>query len=193
MLPSSREDLLAGDQIEIRLPIVFLDQRRRVRPPHAEVQRNVLRQFEVVLREQRDPILQVRPGIFRITAASSLAGNLIEQEVGECHAGEQAAVIEEAEQAVVAGVEPALVVAEELAAELQGVPPPQPGQLLVDLVGLRQRVRVGRDRPGQRQGQLRPLNVDEPGDRLAAGNPVECVAIAEAGPVERSPTSRLCG
>ena len=58
---------------------------------------------------------------------------------------EGAVVGDEAEQAVVAGVEPLLVVVEPLAAELHRVAPLQPGQLLVDLERLGERVGVGRD------------------------------------------------
>ena len=56
-------------------------------------------------------------------APTALAADLVEQEVREGEAGEGAAVAEEAEQAVVAGVEPTLIVAQELAAELEGVAP----------------------------------------------------------------------
>ena len=78
-----REDLLAGREIEVRLPIVFLDQRRRVCPAQAEIQRQVRSDLEVVLREERDPVLQVRPRIFWVAAAAPLAVDLVEQEVGE--------------------------------------------------------------------------------------------------------------
>ena len=59
-------------------------------------------------------------------------------------------VVDEPEQAVVAGIEALLVVAEELSAELHRVPAAEPGQLLVDLIGLGQRVRVGGDRARER-------------------------------------------
>ena len=61
--------------------------------------------LEVVLHEERDPVVQVRPGIRG--AAAPLGADLIEQEVGEREAGECAAVGEQAEQPVVAGVEAA--------------------------------------------------------------------------------------
>src|SRR6185436_10529557 len=92
----------------------------------------------------------------RITAASPLVRHQVEQEVRKRKAGERAVVRDEAEQSVVAGIKALLVVAQELAAELEGVPAFQPGRLFVDLIRLRQRIGVGRDRSRQREAAAPP-------------------------------------
>ena len=64
-----REDLLAVRQVEVGLTVVLLDDRLGVRPPHAEVERQRRRDLEVVLHEQRDAVVQVRPGLGLAAAA----------------------------------------------------------------------------------------------------------------------------
>ena len=92
------------------------------------------RRLEVVLDVERDAIVEVRPGIGK--AAASLAADLIEKEVGKRGAAEVAGIAEDPKQAVVAGIEPLLLVVQQLAAGLHRVAPLQPRELLVDLVGL---------------------------------------------------------
>ena len=70
-------------QIEVRLAILFLHQRRRVGPAKPQVQGHVAQDLEVILSEDRDPILQVRPRVVGVAAAPALARHHVEQEVGE--------------------------------------------------------------------------------------------------------------
>ena len=179
-----REDLPPGDEIEIRLPIVLLDERRRVGPAQPEIEREVSQDLEIVLHEERVAVLQMRPRIVRIAAAAALAGHHVEQEVRERKAGEGAVEIDESEQPVVAGIEALLVVVKELAAEFHRVTALHPGGLVVDLIGLRERVGVGGDGPRQREA-AGPPNLAEAVDRLSAGNSVEGVGGSDTGPIER--------
>ena len=188
MLPSCREGLHAGPvaegrrHVEVRLPVVLLDEGRGVGPAEAEVQGQVGPDLEVVLDEERDPVLEVRPRVVGVAAATALARHLVEEEVGEGDAGEGAGVAEEAERAVVAGVVAALDVAQELAAELQGVAALDPGQLLVELVALREVVLEGR-RGADGGEAAAPVDRAQARDRLPAGDPVGRVGVADAAPV----------
>jgi hypothetical protein len=83
------------------------------------------------------------------------------QEVRERGARERARVVEQAQEPVVAGIEAPGVVAQELAAELQGVPALQPGELLVELVDLRQAVLDG-GRGADAREAAAPLDGAEP-------------------------------
>src|SRR5204862_5150034 len=112
--------------------------------------------------------------------AASLALDLIEQEVREPEPREAAAVVEAAEQPVVAGEEAALDVAHQLAAELERVAALHPGELLVQLVRLVERVRVGR-RVSDVVEPAAQRDRAEPGDRLPAGDPESRVGVADAG------------
>ena len=94
----------------------FSTQRRGVLPGEPEVQRQVVADAEVVLREDADAVLQVREG--RHQAAAALRRHLIEQEVREGEAGEGAGVVEVAEDALVARVGEALPLIEPASAEL---------------------------------------------------------------------------
>ena len=177
-----REDLLPGHQVEVRLAVVLFHQRRRVGPAQPEVQGEGLGDLEVVLREQPDAVLQLRPRVVRVAAPTALARRQVEQEVGERVPREGAVVVDEAEHAVVAGVEPLLDVVEPLAAELHRVAPLQPGQLLVELE--RGAERVGVDGGTARRGQAAaPADGTQPLDGLAPRDAVRRVAVADAGPV----------
>src|SRR5207245_850123 len=180
------QDLLARLQREIRLPVVLLHERLRVGPPQTEVEGEVGRDLEVVLHEERDAVVEVRPRIR--SAAAPLAPNLVEEEVGERGSREGAAVAEDAQQAIVAGIEALLHVMKELAAELQGMTAPHPRQLLVELVGLVPGVRVARSRPdGRERAPLPGADLDraEAGDGLTAADVERRVRVPDAGPVER--------
>ena len=85
---------------------------------------------------------------------------------------------------VVPRVEALLVVAQQLPAELDGVATLDPGHLLVDLVGLGERIRVGRDDAGGGEATA-PADRAQTVDRLSAGDPVQRIASSDAGPVER--------
>ena len=126
----------------------------------------------------------MRPRVGRVAASPALAGHLIEQEVGEREVGEGPVEVDEAERPVVARVETALVVAQELPAELDRVTAGDPGHLLVDLIRLGEGVRVERVRSRQREPAA-PSDRAEPVDRLPAGNPILGIGGADAGPVER--------
>src|SRR5207253_434860 len=90
-----REDLPAGDQIEVRLPVIHFDQRRRVRPAKAEIQRQLLGRLEIVLRENSDAILKLRPRLGGVAAPSALARREVEQEIRKRIPGERAVVADE--------------------------------------------------------------------------------------------------
>ena len=142
------------------------------------------RELQVVLDEQRETVVQVRPG-FRL-AAATLARHLIEQEVGERRSAERAAVAKQAEQPVVASVEPLLDVVQELPAALDGVTALEPGQLLVDLIRLVERVGVGRSGAHRRE-PIAPPDRAQTGNRLTAGDPEGRIGIADPAPVECVP------
>ena len=97
-----REGLHAGPvaegrrHVEVRLPVVLLDEGRRVGPAQAEVHGQVGPDLEVVLDEERDPVLEVRPRVVGVAAATALARHLVEEEVREGDAGEGAGVAERA-------------------------------------------------------------------------------------------------
>ena len=137
-----REDLLACLQIEVPLTIVLLIDRLRVRPPHAEVECQRRRDLEVVLNEERAAIVQVRPRGRQ--AAAAFARHLVEKEIGERKIRERGAVAEYAEQTVVAGVEAALHVMQQLPAELHCLAARDPCELFVDLIRPVERVAVAR-------------------------------------------------
>ncbi len=111
-----------------------------------------------------------------------LLRHLVEEEVREGDAGEGAVVGERAERAVVAGVVPALDVAQELAAELERVAALDPGQLLVELVALRQVV-LESGRGADRGEPAAPVDRAQAGDRLPARDPEGRVGVADAAPV----------
>ena len=126
--------------------------------------------------------MKVRPGLRR--AAASLRRHLIEQEIRERESGERAAVGERSEQAVVAGVEAALRVVKELAADLERMVALQPRDLVVELIRSVERVGVGRDGPDCREARVQ-CELAEAGNRLTAGNPERRVRVPDAAPVER--------
>src|SRR5206468_3128181 len=97
---------------------------------------------------------QMRPRCRR--AAASFRRHLVEKEIGERRAGERAAVGKDAQQAVVARVEAALDVVEELPAELQRLTSADPRQLVVDLKCLVERVGVARAGAERRQAGAPP-------------------------------------
>ena len=74
-------------QVEVRLAVVLLDERRGVAPAQAKVEGERVGDLEVVGGVERHAALQVRPRLRQRAAA--LALHLIEQEVGEGHAGER--------------------------------------------------------------------------------------------------------
>ena len=123
------------------------------------------------------------PGLGGIAAAAALGGHEVEEEVGEREAGEGAVEVQEAEESVVAGVKTLLVVVQELPAELEGVPPAQPGEFLIQLIRLRQGVRVRGDGPGGGEAAA-PSDGTEAGDGLASRDRIGCVPVADAGPVQ---------
>ena len=127
-----RQNLPPGAQVEVRLPIVLLHDRLRVRPAQPEIQRELRPHLEVVLDVERDAVVEVRPRLGLSCRGPCLRpdrrGNR-----ENAHLRERAAVVEDAEQAVVAGVETLLHVVEQLPAELQRVAALEPGQLFVDL------------------------------------------------------------
>ena len=98
--------VLAGElelsclQIDVRLPIVLLDQRRRVFPREPEVQREIVAHAEIILRVDADPMLDVCERGYR--AALPLERHVVEQEISEAEAGEGARVVEVAENPLVA-------------------------------------------------------------------------------------------
>src|SRR5262249_25532365 len=139
-----RDDLLTGSEAEIRLAVVLFDKRLRVRPTYPEIERERLRHLEVVLHEERDPVVKVRPGL--CGAAAPLRRHLIEQEIGERGSCEGAAIGEYSEQAVVAGVKASLRVVQELAADLERMVALQPRDLVVELIRPIERVGVARAR-----------------------------------------------
>ena len=176
-----REGLRSRRQIEIRLTVVLLDDRLRVGPAHAEIQRESGRDLDVVLDVDRAPVVQVRPGL-RQTAAA-FAGHLVEEEIRKREAGKCAAVAEQPQQAVVACVEAALHVMKQLTAELQRLASFDPGELLVDLIGLVEGVGVAR--AGAHCGQpAAPAYRAEARDRLAARDPEGGVAVTDSSPVQ---------
>src|SRR5439155_5037701 len=154
--------------------------------PQTEVEGEVGRDLEVVLHEQRDAVVEVRPRIRG--AAAALAPDLVEEEVGERGPREGPAVPEYPQQAVIAGIEALLHVMKELAAELQRMTASHPRQLLVELVGLVPGVRVAGSRPdGRERAPLPGADLDraEAGDGLTAGDVERRVRVPDAGPVER--------
>ena len=177
-----RDDLLAGGQAEIPLAVVRLDDGLRVRPTHPEVERERRRHLEIVLHEQRGPVVEVRPRLRG--AATPFGRHLIEQEIGERESGEGAAVGEDPEQAVVAGVEAALHVVQELPADFERMVALQPRDLVVELKGPVERVGVARAGADRRE-PCTPSDRAEAGNRLTAGNPERAVRVPDAAPVER--------
>ena len=167
MLPSLATVSTPVVEVDVRLPVVLLHDRGRVGPTQAEVQGQVGTQLEVVLDVGRDPVLVVGPGL--AVRAAALDGHLVQEEVRESGAREGAAVVEEAEEPVVAGIEALRVVAQELAAELQGVAAPEPGELLVELVDLGQAV-LDRGPSADVREAVAQLEAAEAGDRLTAGD-----------------------
>ncbi len=126
--------------------------------------------------------MKVRPGLRR--AAAPLGRNLIEQEIRERESGEGAAVGEYPEQAVVAGVEAALRVVQQLAADLERVVALQPRDLVVELIRSVERVGVARAGSDCSEPCVQ-RELAEPGNRLTAGDPERRVRVADAAPVER--------
>ncbi len=97
---------------------------------------------------------------------------------------ERAAVPEQAEQPVVPRVEPLLDVVQKLAAALDRVTALEPGQLLVDLIRLVERVGVARASAQRRQAVAKPDRA-EARDGLTSRDPERRVAVPDAGPVQR--------
>ena len=86
-------------------------------------------------------------------------------------------IAEQTEQPVVAGIEPLLDVVQELTTALQGMTAFEPGQLLVELIRLVERVRVAR--AGSHRGEpVAPPDRAQARNRLAAGDPERRVGVA---------------
>ena len=84
-------------------------------------------------------------------------------------------------------VEALLDVVQELSAELQRLTSADPGQLLVDLIRLVERVGIARAGADRRDdaAAAAPADRAESGDRLAARDPERRVGVADPRPVER--------
>src|SRR4030095_16565974 len=76
------------------------------------------------------------------------------------------------------------VESQELTAELHRVTSDNPGEFLVQLVSFRERIRVCGDSPGQCE-PAPEINLAEAGNGLTAGDSIQRIAVADAGPVVR--------
>src|SRR5205814_9260397 len=90
-------------------------------------------------------------------------------------------VAEDAEEAVVAGVEAPLRVVQELPADLQRVVALDPGDLVVELIRAVERVGIARAGADRREAAVQ-RQLAQPGNRLAAGDAERRVRVADAGP-----------
>src|SRR5262249_34990488 len=159
----------------VRLTIVLFDERLRVRPAQAEIQRDRRRDLEVVLHEQRAPVVELGPGL-RL-AAASLAGDLVEQEIGEGESGKRASIAEQAEESVVSRISLAALLFHQLPAQLWGVPPFEQRQLLFDLIRRFGVVRVAGSSPN-RCKPAAPAERAEARNRLPAGDAERRVRVS---------------
>src|SRR5262245_50367163 len=124
------------------------------------------------------------PRVFGIAAASALVRHQVEEKIRERKAGERPVKSNEPEKSVVPGVEALLVVMEELTAEFDRMSALDPGDFLVDLIGQRERRRIGCDGSRQREPAA-PTDLAQTCDRLSTSDAICGVGRANPGPVHR--------
>ncbi len=176
-VPSGQEQS-PGGEIEGGLTVVLLHERRGELPGEAQVQRQVARDPEVVLGEEADAVLELRPRIR--PAAAALHGHRVEKKIREGEARERAGVEEVAEQARVPGLEARLPLVEPAPAQLHVVTARGDRQLLGCLEGLDV---VELLVAGTAEAQGKEREHAQAGNGLATGDPDGRVRVADAGPV----------
>ena len=113
----ARQEYFAGESVDIRLAIGNFVQRLDEFPTHAEVDRQIARQFVIVL--NKDSVAPMPLAPFPDYRAAALGGKQIHQEVAVCEAGTHGAVEgERTERAVVPGVVAVLTEADKLCPHL---------------------------------------------------------------------------
>src|SRR5205823_8839332 len=132
----------------------------------------------VVLTEDADPVPELRKR--RDQAAAALGGYVIQEEVGECKAGECSCVLEVAKDALVARVRKTLTLVQPAAAELELVTAFEQRELLGELVALD----VVELRPTRvSEAKVADIERAQAGDRLVTWDADRRVGLADARPV----------